>query len=99
VSNNLQAEFGTAPATEGVKAKCSTAAFPKMFTLQRESRFLSLQCHGPPQELLLTSFTTVYKRLAEGGRGLDWLAACEQRKLFLGQLAGGLIDWLAAGCL
>jgi hypothetical protein len=33
VPNNLQAEFGTAPATEeSEKARCSTAVFPKVFT-------------------------------------------------------------------
>jgi hypothetical protein len=35
VLNDLQAEFGTAPASEeSKKAKCSTAAFPKLFTLR-----------------------------------------------------------------
>jgi hypothetical protein len=33
---------------KGVKAKCSTAAFPKLFTFREvESRFLFLQCHAP----------------------------------------------------
>jgi hypothetical protein len=37
VLNGLQAEFGMAPAAEGGKAKCSTAAFPKLFTMSRPS--------------------------------------------------------------
>jgi hypothetical protein len=32
-----------------------------------DCRFLLLQCHVPPRKLLLTLFTTGYKRLAEGG--------------------------------
>jgi hypothetical protein len=55
VLNDLQAEFVTAPATEeSEKAKCSTAASPKLFMFSEvESRFLLLRCHAPPQELLL----------------------------------------------
>jgi hypothetical protein len=44
VLNDLQAEFGTAPATEeSKKAKCNTDAFLKLFMLgEEESRFLFL---------------------------------------------------------
>jgi hypothetical protein len=37
-----------------VKEKCSIVASPKLFMFREvESRFLLLQCHAPPQELLL----------------------------------------------
>jgi hypothetical protein len=50
VLNILQAEFGTAPATEeSKKAQCSSAAFPKLLCSEKqEHRFLLLQCHTPP---------------------------------------------------
>jgi hypothetical protein len=50
VLSDIQAEFGKAPAAEeSENAKCSTAAFPKLFTFREvESRFLLLQCHAPP---------------------------------------------------
>jgi hypothetical protein len=51
------------------EAKCSTDAFPKLFTFREvESRFLLLQCHTPLWDCCSTSlFTTGYKKLAEGG--------------------------------
>jgi hypothetical protein len=43
VPNDLQAEFGTAPAAEEMeKAKCSTAAFPKLFTFREVRMQVSL---------------------------------------------------------
>jgi hypothetical protein len=43
VLNGLQTEFGTAPATEeSEKAKCSTGAFPKMFTFREVGAQVSL---------------------------------------------------------
>jgi hypothetical protein len=61
--NNLQAELAQPQPQKGVRAKCTTAAFPKMFTF-KECNVTSLW------ELLLTSlFATVYKRLAGGGQG------------------------------
>jgi hypothetical protein len=39
VSNDEQAEFGMAPEVEGNEAKCSTAAFPKMFTFRERAGF------------------------------------------------------------
>jgi hypothetical protein len=39
VSNSLQAEFGMAPAAEEVKTKCSTSAFPNIFTFRERAGF------------------------------------------------------------
>jgi hypothetical protein len=51
---------------KGLRAKCSTAAFPNLFR-EVESKFLLLQCYTPPRELLL--HLLVYKRSPEGGHG------------------------------
>jgi hypothetical protein len=49
VPNNLQAEFGTAPATEeGEKAKCRTAAFPKLFKFRELGMQVSLVTMSRP---------------------------------------------------
>jgi hypothetical protein len=54
VLNDLQAEFGTAPATEErEKAKRSTAAFPKLFTFREVGMQVSLVTMSCP------SLTTV----------------------------------------
>jgi hypothetical protein len=42
VLNDLQAEFGTAPASEENEAKCSTAAFPKLFMFREVGSQVSL---------------------------------------------------------
>jgi hypothetical protein len=34
VLNDIQAEFGIAPAAEESEAECSTAVFPKLFTFR-----------------------------------------------------------------
>jgi hypothetical protein len=68
--NDLQAEFGTASAAEeNKKAKCRTAAFPKLFTFREVGTQVSLvMMSGPSQELLLYLLvSTGYKRLAEEG--------------------------------
>jgi hypothetical protein len=96
VHNDLQAEFDTAPAAEGVKAKCSTAAFPKLFmVIEVESRCLLLQCHVPPPELLLHLLVyhwlqrTCLRRTRVFFDGLvDWWAACKNDAIVA-----------AAGCL
>jgi hypothetical protein len=66
-------------------AGCSTAAFPKLFMFREvKSRFLLLQCHTPPWELLLhLLFFIGYKRLTEGG--------CEGFLMW-----NGLIGWWLA---
>jgi hypothetical protein len=63
----LQAEIGTAPAIE--KGNAAQLLFLGCLSSEKqECRFLLLQCHAPPPELLLhLLFTTGYKRLAEGG--------------------------------
>jgi hypothetical protein len=57
VLSDLQAEFGPAPATEdSKKAKCSTAAFPKLFMFKERSRNTGFSCYNvtfPPWELVL----------------------------------------------
>jgi hypothetical protein len=45
-----------AQATEREKAKCSTAAFPKLFTFREiDNRFLLLKCHALPENYCSTS--------------------------------------------
>jgi hypothetical protein len=57
---------------KGVKAKCSTAAFPKLFTFRERAGFSCYNVMPIPENCCSTSlFTTGYKRLAEGGQGLD----------------------------
>jgi hypothetical protein len=49
VLNDLQAEFGRAPATEdSEKAKCSTAAFPKLFKFREVGMQVSLVTMSHP---------------------------------------------------
>jgi hypothetical protein len=65
--NDLQAEFGIAPATEeSEKVRCSSAAFPKLFRNRNTGSF----CYNVtpfPENCCSTLFTTGYKRLTEGG--------------------------------
>jgi hypothetical protein len=70
-------------------ARCSTAAFPKLFMFREVAMQVSLVTIScPPQELFLTSlftlFTTGYKRHAEEG----------QKGFLMGNF-----DWLAVTCL
>jgi hypothetical protein len=52
--SNQQAEFDMAKPQKGVKAKCSTAAFPKLFTFREEGMQVSLVTMScPSSELLL----------------------------------------------
>jgi hypothetical protein len=57
---------------KGAKAKCSTAAFSKMFT-SREV-ITGFSCYNviplPENCCSMSLFTNVYKRLAEGGQGI-----------------------------
>jgi hypothetical protein len=83
VLNDLQAEFGTAPAAEeSKKAKCSPTAFPKLFKFREVERGPAVVTPLPEDCCSTSSFTTGYKRLAEGGLGsflmgewIDWWAA------------------------
>jgi hypothetical protein len=47
-SNNQQDEFGMAPDTEPGKAKCSTAAFPKLCTFRKRAGFSCYNVTTPP---------------------------------------------------
>jgi hypothetical protein len=61
-------KFGTAPATEeSKKARCSSAAFPKLFR-SRNTCFPFYSVAALPEKHCFTSLViTGYKRLAEGG--------------------------------
>jgi hypothetical protein len=72
VLNDLQAEFGTAPATEeSEKIKCSTAVFPNLFTFRERNRNAGFSCYNVTPLLKNCCstylFTTGFKRYAEGG--------------------------------
>jgi hypothetical protein len=72
VLTDLQAEFGTV-AEEIKKAKCSTAAFPKLFmfrevgTVGTQVSFVTVSTPLHENYCSTSLFTTGYKRLAEGG--------------------------------
>jgi hypothetical protein len=69
--DDLQDEFDMAPATEeSEKAKCSSAAFPKLLMFRERSRNTGFSCYSVtplPENCCSTLFTTGYERLAEGG--------------------------------
>jgi hypothetical protein len=53
-STPMRSDISTAvPVTGRLSLKCSIAVFPKLGSEKWEHRFLLLQCHAPPQELLL----------------------------------------------
>jgi hypothetical protein len=67
VSNNQQAEFGTATEESEVQ-NAAPAAFPKLFTCRVETGFFCYSVMLLPENCCSTSlFTTGYKRLPEGG--------------------------------
>jgi hypothetical protein len=95
VLDDLQAEFGMAPAAEeNEKAKCSTAAFPKLFMFRERSRKTGFSCYNvtplPQNRCSASLFPTGYKRLLkEEARFFDV-------GLMEGCFDGGWVDWLAA---
>jgi hypothetical protein len=83
VPNNLQAEFGKAPASEeSKKVSCSTAAFPKLFTFREVAR-AGFSCYNVtplPRELLLhldvKDWLKEDEKFFDGG-WIDWWAVCK----------------------
>jgi hypothetical protein len=71
VSNNQEAEFGMAPATEGDEGKMQHGCFSlSCLHSEREQVSLVTVSHPLPENCSSTSlFTTVYKRLTEEGGG------------------------------
>jgi hypothetical protein len=98
VLNDLQAEFGTAPATEEREreTKCSTAAFPKLFMFTEVGMQVSLvtmshpsqRTVAPPPCLPLDIKDSLKEdmRFFDGG-WIDWWAACKN------DAAGGLLSY------
>jgi hypothetical protein len=98
--NDLQVEFGMGPATEELEAKCSTAAFPKLFMLREVESQVPLVAMSrpsprdvaPPPCLPLDIKDLLQKdpRFFDGGLLVGWLwAACE---------AAAATDTAAVGC-
>jgi hypothetical protein len=66
--------FGTAPAAEeSEKARCSSAAFPKLFMFREVEMQVSLVTVLLPELYSTSLFTTGYRRLAEGGQEAFWM--------------------------
>jgi hypothetical protein len=75
VLNYLHTEFGMAPAAEGGKAKCSTAAFPKLFTFSEVRSQVSLVTVSHPSPITVAPPPClpldIKVSLKEDGRFLD----------------------------
>jgi hypothetical protein len=87
VLNDLQAEFGTVPAAEeSQKAKCNTAAFPKVFTFRERAGFSCYNVMPFPKNCAPAPCLPLYiKDLLKEDRGLV-------------EEVNGLIGWLWAAC-
>jgi hypothetical protein len=71
-----------------LQTKCSSAAFPKLFTCREvERRFLLLQCHAPPPCLPPDIKDSLKEDVGFfDGEWVDWWAAWEN------DAAGGLLS-------
>jgi hypothetical protein len=60
MSNNLQAELAQPQLQKGARAKCSMAAFPKMFTFRFLPFLIIMSCSAPLQTVALPPCLPLY---------------------------------------